>query len=179
MIIETDRLRLRRWKNTDLETMSRINADPRVMEFFPSTMSLEQTESMIARIETEITEKGFGSWAVERKSDRSLIGFIGLHAPHYTTPFTPCIEIGWRLASTCWGHGYATEGATQVLRYAANVLHLPEVVSFATVANVRSRRVMEKIGMIRDLDGDFDHPLVDENHPLKRHVLYRSKLSSV
>jgi 3-dehydroquinate dehydratase/shikimate dehydrogenase len=173
MIIETDRLILRRWQSSDTEPFVSLNADPRVMKYFPATLSGAETEAMIATIEERINQRGFGFWAAELKGTKTFIGFIGLNVPGYPLRFSPCTEIGWRLAFDHWGKGYAQEGARAVLKYGFENLRLEEIVSFTTVNNLRSRRVMEGIGMAYDPQGDFDHPNLDENHPLRRHVLYR------
>jgi ribosomal-protein-alanine N-acetyltransferase len=172
---ETERLILRRWCPKDVEPFSRLNADPRVMEFFPATMSHAESEAMIKTIEERIDQHGFGFWAAELKSTKELIGFIGLNVPGYPLPFAPCVEIGWRLAHEHWGNGYAQEGARAALRFGFDKFDLPEIVSFTAVGNVRSRNVMEKIGMAYDPGGAFDHPKLAEGHPLRRHVLYRSR----
>lgn len=173
LVVETERLILRRWRPEDLEEFARLNADPRVMEFFPATMSRAETEMMIRTIEERIDQHGFGLWAAELKSSKGLIGFIGLNVPGYPLPFSPCVEIGWRLGCDHWSKGYAQEGARAALRVGLEQFGLNEIVSFTAVNNMRSRNVMEKIGMTRDLRGDFDHPKLVEGHPLRRHVLYR------
>jgi RimJ/RimL family protein N-acetyltransferase len=173
MVIETDRLILRRWRSSDLEPFASLNADPRVMQFSPATLSRAETETMIATIEKRITQYGFGFWAAVLKKTESFIGFIGLNVPGYALPFSPCVEIGWRLAFDQWGKGYAQEGARAALAFGFERMGLREIVSFTTVGNLRSRHVMERIGMIHDREGDFDHPSLPEGHPLRRHVLYR------
>jgi RimJ/RimL family protein N-acetyltransferase len=173
MEIETDRIILRRWQSSDVEPFVSLNADARVMEFFPARLSRAETEAMISTIEERIGRDGFGFWAVELKETKGFIGFIGLNVPAYPLPFSPCVEVGWRLAFDCWGKGYALEGARAALIFGFESLGLKEIVSFTTVNNVRSRRVMEGIGMTYDAQGDFDHPKLPEHHPLRRHVLYR------
>ncbi len=150
-----------------------MNADPRVMEFFSSTLGDVESRQLADRIRTTIADRGYGNWAVEVPDGASFIGFIGLAAPRFHAHFTPCIEIGWRLGFDHWGKGYATEGATAVRDWAFEALALPEIVSFTSEKNVRSRRVMERIGMTRDPADDFDHPSLAVGHPLRRHVLYR------
>jgi len=115
MVIETDRLILRRWHSSDVEPFVSLNADPRVMEFFPATLTRAETETMIATIEQRISQHGFGFWATEIKSIKTFIGFIGLNVPANPLPFSPCTEIGWRLAFDYWGRGYAQEGARAAL----------------------------------------------------------------
>src|SRR5579862_1114760 len=173
MVIETDRLILRRWQSSDLEPFAGLNADPRVMEFFPATLSRSQTEAMIAAVEERITRYGFGLWATELKETKDFIGFIGLNVPSNPLPFSPCVEIGWRLAFDYWGDGYAQEGARAALTFGFEKLGLQEIVSFTTAGNLRSRRVMERIGMTYDPQDDFDHPQLPKDHPLIRHDLYR------
>jgi RimJ/RimL family protein N-acetyltransferase len=128
---------------------------------------------LIARIQATFDERGFGLWAVEIVGVAPFAGFIGLSVPRFEAHFTPCVEIGWRLAAEHWGRGYATEGARAALAFGLDTLKLKEIVSFTVPENVRSRRVMEKIGMRHDEPGDFEHPLLPEGHPLRRHVLYR------
>jgi RimJ/RimL family protein N-acetyltransferase len=173
MEINTDRLILRGWKSSDVEPFVSLNADPRVMEFFPATLGRAETEAMVSTIEARIGRDGFGFWAAELKETRGFIGFIGLNVPGYPLPFSPCVEVGWRLAFDCWGKGYAQEGAYAALAFGFERVGLKEIVSFTTVNNVRSRRVMERVGMTYDVRGDFDHPKLPEYHPLRRHVLYR------
>jgi RimJ/RimL family protein N-acetyltransferase len=171
--IETKRLLLRRWKAADREPFARLNADPRVMEFFPRCLSRDESHQAVENIERNIEERGFGFWAAELVETRTLVGFIGLSVPSFEAHFTPCVEIGWRLAAEYWNRGLATEGATAVVRYAFDVVGLGELVSFTAEINMPSRRVMEKIGMTRDPVEDFDHPNVPKGHRLCRHVLYR------
>ena len=178
MVIETDRLILRRWQSSDVEPFAKLNADPRVMEFFPATLSHAETEAMIATIEKRISQRGFGLWAAELKGPKAFVGLIGLNVPGYALPFSPCVEIGWRLAFEHWGQGYAQEGARAALTFGFEKMHLQEIVAFTTVGNLRSRHVMERIGMAHDAKGDFDHPHLPELHPLRKHVLYR-KVKSV
>ncbi len=173
MLIETSRLILRRWQSCDVEPFVSLNADARVMEYFPAPLSRAETEAMIETLEERIERDGFGFWAAELKEPRAFIGFIGLNVPAYPLPFSPCVEIGWRLAFDYWGKGYAKEGASAALVFGFQTLRLDEIVSFTTVNNLRSRRVMEGIGMTYDEQGDFDHPKLHDQHPLRRHVLYR------
>ena len=172
-MLETDRLRLRTWQQGDREPFARLNADPRVMEFLPKYLTREESDAMVDRIEEHFRSKGFGLYAVELRSDERFIGYVGLHTPSFEAHFTPCVEIGWRLASDAWGKGFATEGAHAVVRYAFQEIGLKEIVSFTVPANQRSIRVMQKIGMTRDAADDFEHPNLPGGHPLRRHVLYR------
>jgi RimJ/RimL family protein N-acetyltransferase len=175
--LETDRLILRGWKEEDLPLFAAINNDPKVMEFMASLLSYQETADFIIRIKQEFQQKGFGLYAVEVKKTKEFIGFVGLHIPAFTAHFTPCVEIGWRLNSQYWGRGYASEAAKEVLKKAFTDLKLTEVVSFTTVHNTRSRKVMEKIGMHYDPCEDFQHPNLPLDHPLSKHVLYRIKQS--
>lgn len=171
--IRTDRLLLRRWRPADREPFAAMNADPRVTEFLPTPLSRAESDAWVARAEAHFETHGYGHWAVEVSGVAPFAGFVGLSAPRFDAPFQPCVEIGWRLAAEHWGRGYATEGARAVLAFGFETLDLEEIVSFTVPENVRSRRVMEKIGMTRDPADDFDHPLLPAGHPLRRHVLYR------
>lgn len=172
-ILETERLRLREWHTADRELFARMNEDPRVMEFMLRRLNREETEAMIARIRAGFAQHGFGLWAVEVNGGAPFIGYVGLAVPRFESGFTPCVEIGWRLAYDHWGHGYATEAARKALQFGFTTAGLPEIVSFTVPANTRSRRVMERLGMRHDPREDFDHPQVPNDHPLRRHVLYR------
>jgi RimJ/RimL family protein N-acetyltransferase len=169
----TRRLHLRRWVAADREPFAALNADLRVMEYFPAMLSREESDSLAARIEAHFDEHGFGLWAVEIAGVAPFAGFVGLAVTKFEAPFTPCVEIGWRLAQQYWGHGYATEGAVAAGAFAFDELRLDEIVSFTTAANFRSRAVMERIGMTHQPADDFDHPRLPAGHPLLRHVLYR------
>ena len=171
--LHTERLLLRRWREADCEPFARMNADQRVMEYFPAPLTRAESDALVDRIEAHFAERGWGPWAAELRATGEFIGFIGLSVPRFEAHFTPCVEIGWRLAAEHWGKGLATEGARAALDYAFTELRLPEVVSFTTLENLRSRRVMEKIGMTHDPGDDFDHPAIAEGHWLRRHVLYR------
>jgi RimJ/RimL family protein N-acetyltransferase len=176
--ILTSRLRLRRWRPEDRAPFAALNADPRVMEHFPKCLDRTESDAMVERIEAHFATHGFGPWAVEVKDGEPFIGFIGLAVPRFVAHFTPAVEIGWRLAFDAWGRGFATEGARPVLAFATDTLRLAEIVSYTAPANVRSIRVMERLGLQRDERDDFDHPLVPEGHPLRRHVLYRTVTAS-
>jgi RimJ/RimL family protein N-acetyltransferase len=136
-------------------------------------LSRAESDAVVDRIAAGFAERGFGFWAVEVVGVTPFAGFIGLSVPRFTAHFTPCVEIGWRLAQPYWGRGYASEGARAVLRCAFEAAALPEIVAFTVPTNLRSRRVMEKLGMTRNPADDFDHPTVAAGHPLRRHVLYR------
>lgn len=171
--LTTERLILRPWRPEDLESFAKLNADPRVMEYFPSVKSYEETREEYQRIQDHFAKRGWGLWAVSLKNSQDFIGFIGLRFDDFPAPFTPAVEVGWRLVFDCWGKGYATEGAKKCLQCAFETLHVPEVVSFTPVQNARSRAVMKKIGMHRNPEDDFDNPKLPEGHRLRRHVLYR------
>ena len=175
MAITTQRLILRRWREEDREPFARLNCDPAVMEFMPALLTRAESDAMVDRIEAHFAAHGFGLWAAELRGTGEFIGFIGLSIPRFEAHFTPCVEIGWRLAQEHWGKGLATEGGQAVVEYAFRDLGLVELVSFTSVGNLRSRRVMEKIGMTHDAADDFDHPVLPEGHWLRRHVLYRKK----
>jgi RimJ/RimL family protein N-acetyltransferase len=169
----TDRLLLRPWREADLEPFAAMNADPEVMEFFSKTLSREESDALATRFRAMFDEHGYGLWAVEVPGLAPFIGFVGLHYEAFEAHFTPCVEVGWRLARGHWGKGYATEAARASLRYGFEQLGLGEIVAFTVPDNVRSRAVMERIGMTRREKDDFDHPLLPEGHRLRRHVLYR------
>lgn len=176
-VIETQRLILRRWAAKDVALFARMNADPRVMEFFPALQTAEETESGIKISEEKFERFGFSFSAAELKETGEFIGFIGINVPTFEAPFMPCVEIGWRLAFEFWGKGYAQEGARACLKWGFECRKLAEIVSFTAVTNLKSRNVMERIGMFHDPAGDFDHPKVPEGHPVRRHVLYRVRSS--
>jgi RimJ/RimL family protein N-acetyltransferase len=172
-IVETSRLVLRNWTDADAAPLAAINSDPRVMEFFPEPWSPDQTDGFLARARAAIAERGFGIFAVEEKQSARLIGFAGLAPVGFTAHFTPAIHVSWRLARTAWGSGYATEAAAAAVADGFDNRGIGEIVAFTPEWNTRSRRVMEKLGMRRDPDGDFTHPSVPAGHKLSRHVLYR------
>jgi RimJ/RimL family protein N-acetyltransferase len=172
-LVRTERLLLRRWRPSDLAPFAALNADPRVMRYFPTTLSRAESDAFAERIEAHFAEHGFGLWAVEAPGGAPFIGFVGLSVPRFQAPFTPCVEVGWRLAAEHWGRGYAPEAARAALAFGFDRLALREILSFTALANEPSRRVMEKLGMTHDPSDDFDHPGVPEGHDLRRHVLYR------
>ena len=173
--LATDRMILRRWVPEDRVPFARMNADPRVMEFLPAVLTRDASDELITRIERGFEQRGFGLYAAELRESHTFAGFVGLSLPNFEAPFMPAIEIGWRLAAEHWGKGLATEGARAVIRFAFEVLRLPEIVSFTVPENMRSRRVMEKLGMTHNADDDFAHPTLPPSHKLSRHVLYRLK----
>lgn len=171
--IRTERLILRPWRDADHAPFAALNADLQVMEHFPGVMSREASDALVANIEYHWAELGWGLWAVEVPGTAPFIGFVGLTRQDATG--WPAVEVGWRLARPFWGHGYATEAAEQSLAFGFDTLGLDEVISLTVPQNMRSRAVMERIGLHRDPADDFDHPRIDPaRHPhLKRHVLYR------
>jgi RimJ/RimL family protein N-acetyltransferase len=172
-VIRTERLILRRWRDADRAPFAALNADPEVMRHMPAVLTRAGSDELAARIDGHFDRHGFGLWAVEVVASGDFVGFVGLAVPRFEAAFTPCVEIGWRLARAAWGHGYATEAARASSRHGFEVLGLAEIVSFTSVGNAASRAVMERIGMRHDPGDDFDHPLLAEGHPLRRHVLYR------
>jgi RimJ/RimL family protein N-acetyltransferase len=197
----TERLILREWRDEDLSAFARLNDDPVVMEFMPRRLSRDESDAFAARIRMDMERRGWGLWAVEVRGptedargtvaagvtgragaeseqrsgdgDVPFIGYVGLSVPSFDAHFSPCVEIGWRLARQHWGRGYASEAAAASLRFAFEQLSLKQIVAFTVPLNRRSIRVMERIGMTRDLAGDFEHPKLAPGHPLRSHVLYR------
>jgi RimJ/RimL family protein N-acetyltransferase len=199
MVLSTERLILREWRDEDLAAFAWLNDDPAVMEFMPRRLNRDESDAFAARIRTDMERRGWGLWAVEVRGPASgavvtevaaapvspeagaptaitaapFIGYVGLSVPSFDAHFTPCVEIGWRLAKEHWGHGYASEAAAACLRFAFETLNLKQIVAFTVPLNRRSMRVMERIGMTRDRAGDFEHPRLAPGHPLRSHVLYR------
>ena len=170
---QTKRLLLRPWLEDDKPVFATMNSDPRVMEFFPATRTPEQSDWMADECNRRLVRDGFTFWAVERKDLSCFIGFVGLNSYEADLDFCPCVEIGWRIAFERWGNGFATEAATKCLSLAFNEFDLDEVVAFTTLANIRSWRVMEKIGML-DTGENFTHPSFPADSVLREHCLYRS-----
>jgi len=180
MTINTKRLILRPWTEEDLEPFAKLNADARVREYFPGLLSRQESDASVKLASEHIQRCGWGFWAASLVETGEFIGFIGLEDVYFSAPFNKsasAVEIGWRLAFNHWGKGYATEGALAALKYGYETLGLEEIVSFTAVANQRSRHVMEKIGMHHRPEDDFDHPKLAEEHPLRKHVLYRLEKS--
>ncbi|MCP1711207.1 RimJ/RimL family protein N-acetyltransferase [Kerstersia gyiorum] len=171
--LRTGRLLLRPWRDSDLEPFAALNADPQVMRFFPAVLQRHESDALAARLRQQFYSQGYGIWAVEVPGQAGFIGFVGLAEPRFDAPFTPCVELAWRLARDWWGQGLAPEAAAAVRDYAFGTLALKEVVAYTLRENHPSRRVMEKLGMTRDAAEDFDHPLLPVGHPMRRHVLYR------
>lgn len=169
--LSTERLLLREWRESDRDAWAAMNADPEVMEFFPAVLDRAAADAAFDRLGGRLVEQGWGLWAVDL--DGEFLGFTGLNPVGFEASFAPAVEVGWRLARSAWGRGFATEAAREALRYAWEELALDHVVSLTAVGNLRSRAVMERLGMTRDPADDFDHPSVPEGSPLRRHVLYR------
>jgi len=176
--LETERLRLRPWRAADRAPFAALNADPVVMEFFPSPLTRQESDAFVDRIERHFETHGFGLWAVELPGELPFVGFVGLAVPSFEAPFMPCVEVGWRLARAAWGRGIAPEAARAAVDFGFEEPGLDGVVSFTSTINLRSRRVMEKIGMRHSPAEDFDHPALPAGHRLRRHVLYRLSRSS-
>lgn len=170
-IITTERLGLREWTNADFIPFAEMNKDSDIMEYFPSVLTSDETAAMIKRINLHFKKHGFGLFALEKLTAKEFIGFTGFMIPSFKSFFTPCIEIGWRIKKSEWNKGYATEAAKACLQYGFETLHFKTVYSFTSRINLRSEKVMKHIGMIKE--GEFDHPAININHPLCRHVLYK------
>ena len=173
-VFESERLGFRRWKEEDKVPFAFMNGSSKVMNYFPYKLTREQSDAMMVRIEEHFQSHGYGLWAVDIKETGQFIGFIGFSHPGFEADFTPCIEIGWRLDEKYWKKGYAQEGAKACLKYGNEVLGIHEVYSFTSLWNEPSYKVMERIGMTKV--GEFDHPKLDEDDPLRPHVLYRIEL---
>jgi RimJ/RimL family protein N-acetyltransferase len=176
--IRTDRLLLRAWRDDDLLPFAELNSDPEVMTYMPALLDRRESDAFATRIREQFEQRGFGLWAVEIPEMVPFIGYVGLSVPRFTAAFTPCVEVGWRLARAHWGHGYATETARAALTFGFERVGLDEIVSFTVPANARSIAVMERLGMSRDPSDDFDHPSLPAGYPLQRHVLYRLTCTS-
>lgn len=175
--LRTERLLLRQWRASDLAPFAALCADPRVMEYFPATLSRAEAEALAERCRAGIARRGWGLWAVEAPGMTPFLGFVGLDEPGPHVPVAPCVEIGWRLAAEHWGRGFAVEAARAALRAGFERVGLHEIVSFTAAGNSRSRAVMERIGM--RFDGEtFEHPSIPEGHPLRTHVVYRAARST-
>ncbi|MBL3583681.1 GNAT family N-acetyltransferase [Oleidesulfovibrio alaskensis] len=168
----TPRLFMRQWRAGDLPCFARMNADRRVMRFFPAPLTRRQSDAMAERCSMLIDSQGWGFWAVEERSSGLFAGMVGLHRPSGDLPFAPCVEVGWRLDPDHWGKGYATEAAAAALDIAFNTLGLHEVVAFTAVLNTPSQAVMRRLGMRHAMD--FEHPAVPADSPLRAHCLYRT-----
>lgn len=171
--LATPRLALRQWRDADLAPFAALNADPEVMRYMPRCLERSESDALAGRYRERIAERGWDLWALERRDDGSFVGALGLTVATFPAPFTPCLEIAWRLAKGQWGQGLATEAAAAVLRFGFQTLALEEVLAFTVPANRRSRAVMQRLGMRHDLAADFEHPRLAHGHPLRPHVLYR------
>lgn len=178
MAIKTNRLVLRSWKDSDLAPFCRMCADQDVMRFFPSVLTRQESIEMAQKIRSLINERGWGFWAVEVPGCSEFIGFVGLHMPKATLPFSPCVEVGWRLSKEFWGQGYATEAAKASIEYGFTELKLDEIVAFTAAINSPSIKVMERIGMA-NTGLDFEHPDVPASSALRHHVLYKISRSAL
>jgi len=171
--LRTERLLLRAWRRSDRVPFAALNAEPVVMEHFPSTLTPEESDVFVDRILDRWDRGGPSLWAVELPGAAEFLGYVGLLEPSFEARFTPCVEVGWRLSAPFWGRGYAPEAARAALDHGFGHLGLDEIVSFTVGANTQSRRVMDKLGMHHDPADDFDHPNLADGDPLRRHVLYR------
>jgi RimJ/RimL family protein N-acetyltransferase len=162
---------LRQWKDEDLQPYAAMNADAEVMQFFPKRFTAQESKESFLRLRATIEERGWGHWAVELAG--VFAGFTGLGEPKFTSHFTPCVEIGWRFRREFWGRSLAYSAALAAEAFAFGSLKLPELVSFTAASNMRSRRLMERLGFTRNESEDFLHPLIPENSPVRLHVLYR------
>lgn len=171
--LRTARTLLRQWQDSDLEAWVAMNADPAVRRHFPSVLTRDEALAEAGRIRTSLARRGWGCWALEVPGVLPFAGFVGLLVPAWEAPFTPAVEIGWRLPQAAWGRGYATEAAAAAAAFAFGPLQLAELVAITLPGNEPSRRVMSRIGMTHDAEGDFAHPRLATDHPMSRHVLYR------
>lgn len=171
--LRTERLILRPWRASDLLPFSQINADSRVMEFYPSVMSAEESDALAEKIQKHAMEKKYGFWAIEAPGVANFIGYVGLNYWNLEMSFAPCVDVGWRLGAPFWGKGYATEGAKEALRFGFEECYFSEIVAMATIYNSRSHSVMKKLGMRHDPKENFYHPKLPQDHPLSLRVLYR------
>jgi RimJ/RimL family protein N-acetyltransferase len=171
--LRTDRLLLRRWRDSDRAPFAGLNADPDVMRYFPGPLSRQASDELLDRLDAALEREGWGLWALEERGNGAFLGFTGIARPSFEAHFTPAVEVGWRLARHAWGHGFATEAARAAAAFAFVELNLDELVSFTPERHARSRAVMHRLGMTHDPADDFDHPGFAEGHPLRRFVLYR------
>ncbi|MEP1150750.1 MAG: GNAT family N-acetyltransferase [Balneola sp.] len=170
-LFTSQRLGFRKFHLGDSDNFYSMNSNEEVMRYFPSLLTKDQSDSLLDKINTHIDENGFGFFAVDHLDTNTFIGFIGLKRTNFEADFTPCVEIGWRLIPDFWNQGLATEGASRCLEFAFSKLGLDTIYSFTPIINKPSERVMQKIGMIKD--GEFEHPLVKQDHRLKIHSLYK------
>lgn len=171
--LQTDRLILRRWRDSDRAPFADLNADPEVMRYFMRPSTRAESDAFADRIEHHFQEYGWGLWALELRDTAEFIGFTGLWHATFEAPFTPAVEIGWRLRRSAWSHGFASEAARAAIADGLDRAGIPEILSFTAAINERSWRVMERLGMRRVEGGEFEHPSLPVGHPVRRHVLYR------
>ncbi|MGE6441810.1 GNAT family N-acetyltransferase [Psychrobacter sp. NPDC078409] len=171
--IETERLYLRQWQASDFAPFAEMNANPEVMEYFPKLLTTSMSNAIAKKCQSLINDNGWGFWAVSLKETDTFIGMVGLNHTHADMPFSPAVEIAWRLHNDYWGLGYATEAARASLNFAFDTLGLDEVVAFTAVINKRSQLVMERLGMTNTQE-NFFHPMLESNHRLAEHVLYKT-----
>ena len=169
--LETDRLILRQWIPSDVPDFRKMGRCDEVMKYFPKKLSEEESDHLASKLSSLIAERGWGLWAVEEKASKRFTGFTGLHYTPDDLPFSPALEIGYRFSKDYWGKGFATEAASRVLDFAFRELKVEEIVSFTSVTNVPSQRVMERIGLINS-KSNFLHPKIPNTSPLQEHVLY-------
>lgn len=172
-VLTTPRLRLRCIEPADWPAFAAMNADPQVMEWLPKPLTREESDATAVRMATAFAQFGYGKWALQIGSHPEFIGYAGLAPTDFDAPFTPAVEIGWRLARPYWGQGYATEAARAAVDFAFHQLKLEKIVSFTVPGNQRSLRVMERLGLKRDPRSDFDHPKLPVGHRLRRHLVYQ------
>jgi RimJ/RimL family protein N-acetyltransferase len=172
-VLTTTRLELRPWRDSDREPFAALNADPEVMRFMPQRLDRAASDALLDALQRAIAARGWGAWAVARRDDGGFLGFVGLSTVTFSAPFTPCLEVLWRLKRASWGQGYATEGARACLAFAFETLAEKAVHAFTVPANQRSRAVMQRLGMRHLADQDFEHPRLPPAHPLRPHLLYR------
>lgn len=171
-MLKTERLILRQWQTRDYPEFAKLNADPEVMEFFPTCLNAEESKALAQRLQALIEQQGWGFWVVELKATQAFIGILGLNSVSSILPFSPAIEIGWRLHSAYWGQGFATEAAQAALQFGFESLQLTEIIAFTALSNLRSQRLMQGLGMQREAL-NFEHPALAKAHPLAEHCLYR------
>lgn len=177
--LRTQRTLLRHWVDADLEPWVAMNADPEVRRYFSSVATREQALAEAQRARANLARRGWGPWVLEVPGVLPFAGFVGLFVPAWSAHFTPAVEIGWRLPRNAWGQGYASEAAAAAAAFALDLLELDELVAITVPDNLPSRRVMTRIGMQHDVEGDFAHPALAVDHPFSRHVLYRLRKPAV
>jgi RimJ/RimL family protein N-acetyltransferase len=173
VIVTTPRLVLRPFTGMDCEPFFQLNTHPAVVESLGSSPTRAESDAVVGRFLDEMDREGWGLWAVEVAGGAPFVGMVGLHRMSPALPCAPAVEVGWRLHPDWWGHGYATEAAAASLRYGFDQAGLDEILAITTTLNLRSQAVMTRLGMTRDLEGDFDHPSLPVGSPLRRHVLFR------